>query len=234
MAAALHPPNFPDTIQQRVAECGAAQGPLVSDGPGQNDLSVLLKAASEGDARAAEAIVPLVYDELRAMARAKLRRARPGATIEATALVHDAYVRLLGRDMQFANRRHFFFAAGRAMHDVLCERARRGDQRAGAERGAQESGPSTQDPVRHSSILAMEEALPRLQAVDARAHDVVMLRFFAGLTFEQIAETLDVTPRTIERDWRFARTWLYDALRSEHGLSGVATLVASDIDSEAG
>ncbi|MBL9120610.1 MAG: sigma-70 family RNA polymerase sigma factor [Phycisphaerae bacterium] len=206
----------------------------MSDGSDHQDLSVLLRAASEGDARAAEAIIPLVYDELRAMARAKLRRARPGATIEATALVHDAYVRLLGKDMQFANRRHFFFAAGRAMHDVLCERARRADQRAGAEQGAQESAAATEDPVKRSTILAMEEALPRLQAVDARAHDVVMLRFFAGLTFEQIAETLDVTPRTIERDWRFARTWLYDALRSEHGLSGVATLVASDNDSEAG
>jgi RNA polymerase sigma factor (TIGR02999 family) len=199
-----------------------------------NDLSFLLKAASGGDARAAEAVVPLVYDELRAMARAKLRRARPGATIEATALVHDAYVRLLGRDMQFANRRHFFFAAGRAMHDVLCERARRSDQRAGAERSAQELHATTENPAARSSILALEEALPRLQAIDQRAHDVVMLRFFAGLTFEQIAETLEVTQRTIERDWRFARTWLYDALRSEHGLSGIATLVASADESDAG
>ena len=211
----------------------------MSDGPGPNDLSVLLQAAADGDARAAEAIVPLVYDELRAMARAKLRRARPGATIEATALVHDAYVRLLGRDMQFANRRHFFFAAGRAMHDVLCERARRADQRAGAEQAAGEASPTAaspaaRSPARPSAILAMEEALLRLQAVDARAHDVVMLRFFAGLTVEQIAEALDVTTRTVERDWRFARTWLYDALRSEHGLSGVATLVASDNESEAG
>ncbi|MFO0828639.1 MAG: ECF-type sigma factor [Phycisphaerales bacterium] len=206
----------------------------MSDVPTESDLSVLLKAASEGDARAAEAIVPLVYDELRAMAKATLRRARPGATIEATGLVHDAYVRLLGRDMQFANRRHFFFAAGRAMRDVLCERARRADRRSDAEHAAQEAGPRAADAGGRAAILAMEEALPRLQAVDARAHDVVMLRFFAGLTFEQIAETLDVTPRTVERDWRFARTWLYDALRSEHGLSGVATLVATGDESEAG
>ena len=211
-------------------------GPPVSDTPSykdltHSDLSLLLKAASEGDARAAHAIVPLVYDELRAMARARLRRARPGATIEATSLVHDAYVRLLGRDMQFANRRHFFFAAGRAMHDVLCERARRADQRAGAEQSAQERAAASDDAAGPPTILLLEEALPRLQAVDARAHDVVILRFFAGLSVEQIAETLEVTTRTVERDWRFARTWLYDVLRSEHGLSGVATLVAARADS---
>lgn len=198
-----------------------------------HDLSVLLKAASDGDARAAERIMPLVYDELRSMARAKLRSARPGATISATALVHDAYLRLVGRDMQFANRRHFFFAAGRAMRDVLCERARRSDVRRAAERRGETNGDGRPDPTR-GTILALEEALPRLQAVDARAHDVVMLRFFAGLSFAQIAETLDVTERTIERDWRFARTWLYDALRADDGLSGVATLVASADEGDAG
>ncbi len=204
------------------------------ESPDPSDLSFLLKAASEGDARAAEAVVPLVYDELRAMARSKLRNARPGATFDATALVHAAYVRLLGRVMQFANRRHFFFAAGRAMHDILCERARRADQRASAERGSREANAAAADRAGAASVLAMEEALPRLQAVDQRAYDVVMLRFFAGLTVEQIAETLEVTTRTVERDWRFARTWLFDALRSEQGLSGVATLVASDNDCEAG
>jgi RNA polymerase sigma factor (TIGR02999 family) len=211
---------------------------LGADQPGQNDLSVLLKAASEGDARAADRVMPLVYDELRAMARAKLRRARPGATIEATSLVHDAYVRLLGRNIQFANRKHFFFAAGRAMHDVLCERARRADLRVGAERGAEEHGPGAPSPADQPMILALEEALPRLHAVDARAHEVVMLRFFAGLSFDQIAETLQLTLRTIERDWRFARTWLYEALRVhpegpgvEHGLSGIATLIATADDS---
>ncbi len=210
----------------------APEGNDVSDAPGHHDLSQLLKAASEGDTQAAEAVAPLVYDELRAMARAKLRNARPGSTIQATALVHDAYFRLLGREMQFANRRHFFFAAGRAMHDVLCERARRADQRAGAERGARDMVASTEGDLGRSTMLALEDALPRLRAVEPRAHDVVFLRFFAGLSVEQVAETLGVTERTVERDWRFARTWLYDALRSEQGLSGVATLVATRADTE--
>ena len=193
------------------------------------DLSLLLQAAGEGDADAAEAILPLVYGELRAMAQAKLRNARPGATIQATALVHEVYLKLLGRDMQFANRRHFFFAVGRAMRDVLHERARRIDRRGAAEReAAVPETPAADESSR--TVLALEEALPRLQAVDPRAYDVVILRFYAGLEFGQIAETLGVTQRTVERDWRFARTWLYDTLRFDHGLSGIATLVASAED----
>ncbi|MFO0826554.1 MAG: ECF-type sigma factor [Phycisphaerales bacterium] len=198
---------------------------------GDRDLSVLLQAASEGDARAAQAIMPLVYDELRAMAQARLRRARPGATVQATALVHDVYLKLVGRDIQFENRRHFFFAAGRAMRDVLFERARTMDRRHAAQREAIGAHPDpASEPDSSRTLMALEEALPRLQAIDARAHDVVMLRFFAGLDFAQIAETLDVTQRTVERDWRFARSWLYDTLRSDHGLSGIATLVASAED----
>ncbi|MFO0874175.1 MAG: ECF-type sigma factor [Phycisphaerales bacterium] len=146
---------------------------------GDRDFSVLLQAASEGDVRAAEAIMPLVYDELRAMAQARLRRARPGATVQATALVHDVYLKLVGRDIQFANRRHFFFAAGRAMRDVLFKRARTMDRRNAAQReaiGAHAERVSETDSSR--TLMALEEALPRLQAIDAgaRRRDARLLR----------------------------------------------------------
>lgn len=182
------------------------------------DISRLLQAAAHGDAKAADAIVPLVYDELRAIAAAQLRRMRPGATLDATALVNEAYVRLVGRDVQFANRRHFYFAAARAMRDVLVEHARRGSRRREieaevvdeAERARIPSGPPDR-------MLAIDEALPRLQAADARAYDVVMLRFFGGLTNEQVGEVLGITARTVDRDWRFARSWLFEALGLAEG-----------------
>jgi len=186
-----------------------------------SDLSILIQAVNAGDAAAAEAIVPLVYDELRAIAAAHLRRVGNHGTLQPTALVHEAYLRLLGRDASFANSRHFFFAAARAMRDVLVERARRGGHRRVRELAqsidveiadSRELGPDAAD-----SMLALDAALPRLQSTDARAHDVVMLRFFAGLAPEQIAEALGITRRTVERDWRFARSWLFDALHGESG-----------------
>lgn len=178
-----------------------------------SDISRLLQAAAHGDVHAADAIVPLVYDELRAIAAAQLRRMRPGGTLDATALVNEAYVRLVGRDLQFANRRHFYFAAARAMRDVLVDHARRGSRRREIEAEvvdrAERSGTPTGAPDR---MLAIDEALPRLQAADARAYDVVMLRFFGGLTNEQVGEVLGITARTVDRDWRFARSWLFEAL----------------------
>lgn len=202
-----------------------------------DDLSRLLLAAGEGDMNAAEAIVPLVYDELRAMARARLRRAEPGATLQATVLVHDVAMRIFGGAVQFKGRKHFFFAAGRAMKDVLCERARKRARR-DLHRGAIEADARAREASAEEAaesadmILAVNEALPRLQAQDQRAHDVVILRFFAGLSVDQIAEMLDVTPRTVDRDWKFARSWLYAELRAGLGASDVATLIAGG-DAEA-
>lgn len=202
-------------------------------GNDSDDLSRLLIAAGEGDAAAADAIVALVYDELRAMARAKLRGARPGATIQPTMLVHDVYLKLFGGSMRFDNRRHFFFAAGRAMRDVLCDRARKRarrdahrdgvveEQRANAIRSDEAVGA-------RSTILAISEALPRLQEADARAHDVVTLRFFAGLPVEEVAELLGVTSRTVERDWKFARSWLYAELRAKGEIDDAAALRTGD------
>jgi RNA polymerase sigma factor (TIGR02999 family) len=199
----------------------------------RSDLSRLLDAAGAGDARAADAIVPLVYDELRVIAAAQLRRMRPGATLDATSLVNEAYLRLVGKDTAFANRRHFFFAAARAMRDVLVEHARRGQRRQEIHRdvaldparAAEERGVQGQIRVAET-MLAIDELLPKLQQADARAHDVVLLRFFCGLDTAQIADSLGVAPRTVERDWRFARSWLFDALRQFGGLPDTAQLCA--------
>lgn len=196
---------------------------------GRSDLSRLLDAASAGDARAADALVPLVYDELRAIAAAQLRQMRPGATLEATALVNEAYLRLVGRELAFASRGHFFFAAARAMRDVLVEHARRGSRRhavheeAARERSGERASAAARDA---ETMLAIDTILPKLKSVDARAHDVVLLRFFGGLGNDQIGEVLGVTSRTVDRDWRFARSWLFDALKTHEPLPERAGLVA--------
>lgn len=202
-------------------------------GSPSDDLSRLLIAAGEGDAAAADAIVAVVYDELRAMARTRLRSARPGATIQPTMLVHDVYLKLFGGSMRFESRRHFFFAAARAMKDVLCERARKRARREalgdgvvdGQRRNAERSAESERS---RSMILAVTEALPRLQAADPRAHDVVTLRFFAGVPVEQVAELLGVTTRTVERDWKFARSWLFAELAASGELDDLASLGGGD------
>lgn len=185
------------------------------------DISRLLQAAAEGDALAADAVVPLVYDELRAIAAAELRRMRPGGTLDATALVNEAYVRLVGRDVRFANRRHFFFAAARAMRDVLVEHARRGSRRREIEAEVHDESARRSEPLAPADrMLAIDAALPRLQAAEPRAYDVVMLRFFGGLTNEQVGEVLGITTRTVDRDWRFARAWLFEAIGLDDDAAG--------------
>ena len=185
------------------------------------DISRLLQAAAEGDALAADAVVPLVYDELRAIAAAELRRMRPGGTLDATALVNEAYVRLVGRDVRFANRRHFFFAAARAMRDVLVEHARRGSRRREIEAEVHDESARRSEPLAPADrMLAIDAALPRLQTAEPRAYDVVMLRFFGGLTNEQVGEVLGITTRTVDRDWRFARAWLFEAIGLDDDAAG--------------
>jgi len=180
-------------------------------------ITMLLHAMGSGDAEAAEQLLPIVYDELRAVARSQMRRTPPGQTIQATALVHEAYLRLVAPEAgSFENRRHFFFAAARAMRQVLVDQARR---RSALKRGGgrSRSAPEmladiTITEVGPADMLALDEALSALEEQHERAHKVVMLRFFAGLEVEQIAEVLGVTDRTARRDWRFAKAKLFTML----------------------
>lgn len=161
----------------------------------------------------ADSMVPKVYDELRRIASARMSRLRPGQTLQATALVHDAYLRVAKPGHPgFTGRAHFLAAASRAMRELLIEQARRksaikhggGLNRASTSQIA-ELG--TDGPV--EDVLALDEALRRLEAVDERKARVVHLRYFGGLTMEEIAEVVGVSLATVERDWLFARTWLH-------------------------
>jgi RNA polymerase sigma factor (TIGR02999 family) len=178
-------------------------------------LTALLEAAGQGDPTAAEKLLPLVYDELRRLARAYLARTPPGNTLQATALVHEAYLRLVGsQDPGWQGRRHFFGAAARAMRNIMVDQARRkgsrkrggGRQRLDLEEGDLPIEPPSQD------ILALDEALERLEQVDPRKAEVVMLHHFGGLTMEETAEAMGVSLSTVEREWRFTRALLYAEL----------------------
>ncbi len=168
--------------------------------------------------QALERVLPLVYDELRGLARAHLRHERPDHTLQATALVHKAYLRLLGgEDPPWNNRRHFFSAAGEAMRRILIEHARkRGRLKRGGKRVRVEFRDANlatdQDP---GEILALDEAFRQLEEQDPRATDVVRLRFFAGLSVDETAKALELSERTVKREWAFTRAYLYVALEEE-------------------
>ncbi|MBI4500452.1 MAG: sigma-70 family RNA polymerase sigma factor [Gemmatimonadetes bacterium] len=165
---------------------------------------------------AVERLFPLVYNELRVLARAHLRRERSDHTLQATALVHEAYLRLLGGvQPPWNDRQHFFRAAAEAMRRILIEHARkRGRVKRGGKRQRVELSDvdlaNSGDPDR---LLALDEAFRRLEEQDPQAADVVRLRFFAGLSVEETAQATGLSERTVKREWAFARAWLYDALR---------------------
>ncbi|MDP1589548.1 MAG: ECF-type sigma factor [Prosthecobacter sp.] len=175
-----------------------------------SDVTRLLEAIQHGDARAGEELLPLVYAELRQLARAKMAREQPGHTLQATALVHEAWLRL--GDQRFENRAHFFAAAAEAMRRILIDRARR---RQAAKHGAgaehvdvnevEIAAPTEKD----DELLAIHDALTALEAHDARRAELVKLRYFAGLSFEEAAEILQVSIPTAKRDWTYAKVWLY-------------------------
>lgn len=175
------------------------------------DLTMLLEAAATGDGTAAERLLPLVYDHLRRLARSRMANERSGHTLEATALVHEAYLRLVGSEGQrFENRAHFFGAAAIAMRRILVERARERAQLkrgGGRERVALDAGlrVDEDDPIQ---TLALDEAMTRLEARDPRKARVVMLRYFAGLSVEETAEAMDLSETTVKSEWAFARAWL--------------------------
>jgi RNA polymerase sigma factor (TIGR02999 family) len=172
------------------------------------EVTQLLNAAQAGDGRAADQLLPLVYDELRKLAAARLAAEAPGHTLNATALVHEAYLRLVG-DQQFDGRGHFFAAAAEAMRRILVDHAR---TRMAAKRGTGRKVTVDLDRLSGSDpnddILAVHEALDRLAAVDPRIAKLVTLRYFGGRTLREAADDLGIAPRTADAWWAYARAWL--------------------------
>lgn len=171
----------------------------------------MLRSAVDGDHEAASDLLPQVYDELRRLARARLRKVPPGGTLQATALVHEAYLRLVGKqDPGWDCRAHFFAAAARAMRDILVEQARRklAKKRGGDRRRVSNTAvePAVEPPS--EDILAVDEAMRRLEQDDARKGQIVNLRYFARLTVAETAAVLGVSVGTVEREWRYTRAWL--------------------------
>ena len=186
--------------------------------PRSEFLARTVRAIDAGDAQAASELVPFLYGEMRRLAAVLMRRVPPGQTLQPTALVHEAYVRLVGdADRGWEGRGHFFGAAAQAMREILIEEARR---KAALKRGGDrqrvdlDSGALAVEPAGHD-VLALDEALQRLEVDDPRAARVVLLRYFAGLTIPETADALGVSTGTVERDWRFARASLYDWLADE-------------------
>ena len=174
-----------------------------------NEVTRILDAIGQGDGWAAAQRLPLVYDELRRLAAAQMAREQPGQTLDATALVHEAYLRLVG-DQQFDNRRHFFAAPAEAMRRILVENARRkrslkrgGDLFRADFEPSQIAAPEVDD-----DILALDQALDKLAESEPQVADLVKLRYFSGLTIKQAAEVLGISPRTADSLWAYGRAWL--------------------------
>jgi RNA polymerase sigma factor (TIGR02999 family) len=182
-----------------------------------SELTVILNRVEQGDPQAAAELLPLVYQELRKLAAARMANEAAGHTLQPTALVHEAWLRLAGSDadVQFANRAHFFAAAAEAMRRILIERARR--------KGAEKRGGNWQridlDNVDiaadadDATLLLVNEALEKLAGEDASAAEIAKLRFFGGLTMEEAGKVLGVTDRTAKRYWAYARAWLFDEIQ---------------------
>jgi len=177
-------------------------------------VTELLVAWSKGDERALDALTPLIYDELRRLARSYMRQERAGHTLQSTALVHEAFLRLVDQRVQWNSRAHFFGIAAQMMRRILVDHAK---AQSTAKRGAGavlielEEGLATA-PNRDVDLLALDEALERLTKVDPQRSRIVELRFFAGLSNEESAEVLGVSPATIQRQWAGARAWLFHEL----------------------
>ncbi len=186
-----------------------------------SEVTRILSAIEQGDPRAGEQLLPLVYDELRKLAAARLRQEKPGQTLQPTALVHEVYLRLVGDEANrhWNGRGHFFGAAAEAMRRILINRARdkkrlkRGGGRQRLDLDKVELALETDD----EELIALDEALEKLEQEDKTAGQVVKLRFFAGLTVKQTAESLGISERTAERQWAYARAWLFHHLRRQQG-----------------
>jgi len=188
----------------------------------QGDITRLLEAAGRGDRLAFDRLYRAVYEELRRIAQANMRREAPGHTLQPTALVNEAYLRLTPQAGGWENRRHFFGAAASAMRRILVDHARRRlsqKRGAGAERVTLD-GLDVAAEEKELDVLLIDEALERLGAERPRLAELVSLRFFAGLSIEDAARALDLSPATAKRDWAFARAWLQDHIESHRGRPG--------------
>lgn len=191
------------------------------DRPANDTVTRVLGAVVRGEPRAADQLLPLVYDELRRQAAAQLACEAPGQTLSATALVHEAYLRLVGGDPEkdWDGRRHFFAAAAEAMRRILIDAARR--KRSVRHGGGLHRRPLEEDeaelatPEPDDRLLALDEALTRLTAVDPAKAELVRLRVYAGLTLEQAATTLGLSRAGAARHWAYARAWLYNAIEGD-------------------
>ena len=186
-----------------------------------NDVTQILNAIEQGDPHAASQLLPLVYDELRRLAAQKLTAEAPGQTLQATALVHEAYLRLVGKgnEQRWDSRGHFFAAAAEAMRRILVEAVRRKRSlKQGGGRARQEIDAvqlAAPEPV--EDLLALDEALDKLAARDSVKAELVKLRYFAGMTIEEAAAALGISNATAKRYWTYARTWLYQEIAGDPG-----------------
>lgn len=181
-----------------------------------SEVMGILSQIEQGDNQAAERLFPLVYGELRKLAGLQMAHNRPGDTLSPTALVHEAYLRLVGEgnDRRYHDRCHFFAAAATAMRHIRIDQARRKKtHKRGGNIQRLEFDEDVAAPMADDELLALDEALVKLAALDARKAQLVELRFFAGLTSDQAAAVLGISATTADRDWAFARAWLRDAVR---------------------
>ena len=179
------------------------------------DVTSIIAALEHGETRAADQLLPLVYDELHSLARRRMAEERAGHTLQATALVHEAYMRLVGAQaIEWSGRAHFYHAAAEAMRRILIEHARKRGRikRGGNRRRTASSVADLAADEDLGGIMAVDDAVRRLEQEDPQAAEIVRLRFFAGLTVEETAQALNRSQRTVAREWAFARAWLYDAL----------------------
>jgi RNA polymerase sigma factor (TIGR02999 family) len=180
-----------------------------------SDVTRLLNAVEQGDPKAAEELLPLVYEELKKLAAAKMAQQPDGQTLQATALVHEAWLRLVdGPNRQYASRRHFFSAAAQAMRHLLIERARRKlrERHGGALQRVDVDDAEIAAPADDERLIQINTALEELALLAPEKAEVVKLRFFVGLDEKEIAELLNLSPRTVERYWSYAKAWLFERI----------------------